>query len=91
MFDLTYSARFFKDLKRCDKRGLDLQKLEEVICDLRDGIVLDAKYRVHPLQGTYKGYMECHIEFDWLLIYSVDADKNKIRIARTGTHRDLFP
>jgi len=32
--------------------------------------------------------MECHIGFDWLLIYQVDA--SEVRLYRTGTHSDLF-
>jgi len=90
MFDLVYSARFFKDLKRCDKRGFDIEKLDAVILDLKNDMELDPKYKAHLLQGEFKGYTECHIEFDWLLIYSIDRDKKKIRIARTGTHSDLF-
>ena len=34
--------------------------------------------------------MECHIGPDWLLVYSVDEEKGRIYIARTGTHDDLF-
>jgi mRNA interferase YafQ len=32
--------------------------------------------------------MECHIGFDWLLIYQVDREE--VRLYRTGTHSDLF-
>ena len=86
----VYSARFLKDLKRCEKRGLDLQRLETVIRNLQEEMPLEPKHRAHPLQGEYKGYMECHIGPDWLLIYLIDHDRNKIYIARTGTHDDLF-
>jgi mRNA interferase YafQ len=86
----VYSSRFLRDLKRCEKRGQDLRKLEAVISDLQNEMPLDTKHRVHPLHGEYKGYMECHIGPDWLLIYSVDPGKKKIYIARTGTHDDLF-
>jgi len=86
----VYSSRFFKDLKRCEKRGLDVKKLEAVIYDLENEKPLEPKHRVHPLQGIYNGYLECHIEYDWLLIYSVDKEAKKLRIARTGTHNDLF-
>jgi len=90
MFAAVYSARFFKDLKRCEKRGLDITKLRDVVHALESGLLLGAKYKAHPLQGEYLGYMECHVESDWLLIYSVDQKDKKIRIARTGTHSDLF-
>jgi len=90
MFVLAVSSKFLKDLKKCEKRGWDIQKLEAVVHDLRDEVPLDPKYMAHPLKGEYKGYMECHIEFDWLLIYLVDRKEKKIYISRTGTHADLF-
>ncbi|MBP3504308.1 MAG: type II toxin-antitoxin system mRNA interferase toxin, RelE/StbE family [Bacilli bacterium] len=30
---------------------------------------LDEKYKDHSLLGEYKGFRECHLEPDWLLIY----------------------
>ena len=85
-----YSTRFLKDLKRCRKRGLDIQKLESIIIDLQNEKQPDPKYRVHPMHGEYAGYMECHIEPDWLLIYLIDQEKKEIYLTRTGTHSDLF-
>jgi mRNA interferase YafQ len=90
MFVPVYSTRFLKDLKRCEKRGKDIQKLGTIIRNLENEIPLDPKHKVHPLQGDYKGYMECHIEPDWLLIYLVHQEKKEVYIVRTGTHADLF-
>lgn len=42
----------------------------------------------HQLSGEWKGVWECHIEPDWLLIYSVTP--NEVVLIRTGTHSDLF-
>ena len=90
MYSTTYSARFFKDLKRCEKRGWDTEKLRDVVDKLQNEALLDPKYKTHPLRGEYRGYMECHVEPDWILIYTVDKTNKLIRIARTGTHSDLF-
>jgi mRNA interferase YafQ len=49
---------------------------------------LTSAYRDHPLRGDWKGYRDLHIEPDWLLIYQVSGDE--LRLARTGTHADLF-
>ena len=49
---------------------------------------LPASKRAHPLKGAWNGYWECHVEPDWLLIYKVTDDE--VRLARTGTHADLF-
>ena len=44
----------------------------------------------HKLRGNYTGFLECHIQSDWLLIWMQD-DKNKIiELTRTGSHSDLF-
>jgi mRNA interferase YafQ len=47
-----------------------------------------AATRPHPLRGEWKGYWECHVAPDWLLIYKVSEDE--VALARTGTHADLF-
>jgi mRNA interferase YafQ len=44
--------------------------------------------RAHPLKGEWKGYWDCHVAPDWVLIYKLTEDE--LRLARTGTHADLF-
>ncbi len=51
---------------------------------------LEIKHGDHNLTGNYKGYRECHVEPDWLLIYKIDIIENNITFVRTGTHSDLF-
>ena len=36
----------------------------------------------------WKGWRECHIEPDWLLIYKTTDEE--VLLARTGTHADLL-
>lgn len=40
--------------------------------------------------GQYKGYRECHIQPDWLLIYLIEDDILTLTLVDTGTHSDLF-
>lgn len=70
------------------KRGKDMEKLDEVLISLANGIQLDKKYKDHKLIGNFKARRECHIEPDWLLIYRLENDE--IIFERTGTHSDLF-
>ena len=72
------------------KRGLDLLLLDNVVDMLRQGRQLDAKYRDHELSGKLKGFRECHIGPDWLLIYRIENGVLVLTLARTGTHSDLF-
>ena len=85
---LVASTAFRKDVKRVHRRGNDLQKLDTIITKLQRGETLPATNRAHPLKGDWKGYWDCHIEPDWVLIYKLTDDE--LRLARTGTHADLF-
>jgi mRNA interferase YafQ len=86
----VYAARFKKDFKICQKRGYHMQYLISVMTDLENEIQLSPRMKVHPLRGNYIGYLECHIESDWLLIYLPDEESGEIYFVRTGTHADLF-
>jgi len=88
MRTVRYSSQFKKDVKLAAKRGYKMTRLYEVMKALENEEVLDAKYKEHSLVGNYKGYLECHIEPDWLLIYKIDG--RDLYFARTGTHSDLF-
>ena len=88
MRQIKISAAFKKDKKRCQKRHDDFTKLQEVIELLLAGEPLPESARPHKLIGNYAGQWECHIESDWLLIYSFDDAF--LYLARLGTHSDLF-
>jgi mRNA interferase YafQ len=89
-YELEYGSKFLKDLKLAKRRGLDLQELTNVTDILQTGQSLPAKYRDHSLMGNYKGFRECHINPDWLLIYKIKETIQVISLYRTGTHSDLF-
>ena len=62
------TKRFDKDLKKLKKRKYDLKLLAKIINNLSDSEILPEKYRDHYLTSDYKGFRECHIQPDWLLI-----------------------
>lgn len=84
----VYRSSYKKDLKRISRRNYDLALLAQVLNTLRDGLELPVARRDHPLKGDWKGWRECHIEPDWLLIYR--TTETAVLLARTGTHADLF-
>ena len=90
MLEIVPSNQFKKDLKLAKKRGLKLDSLRDVINSLAEQKKLEEKYRDHNLTGEYRGFRECHIEPDWLLIYRADIDKLELFLFRTGSHSDLF-
>ena len=79
-----------KDYKIIEKQGKDVKKLLDIIEILAEGKQLDSKYKDHSLIGNYKGYRECHIFPDWLLIYKHEEDILVLILARTGSHSELF-
>ena len=84
------TSQFKKDLKRCRKAGLDLDKLKNVIHLLKCGEPLPAQYHDHTLQGKWTGCRECHISPDWLLIYRIENGELLITLVSTGSHSQLF-
>ena len=82
------TSQFKRDVKRQIKRGKNLALLKDIITSLTEGIILNDKYRDHPLLGGYRGARECHLEPDWLLIY--ELSDHELILIRTGSHADLF-
>jgi mRNA interferase YafQ len=90
MRKIFFTTQYKKDLKLALKRNLPEEKLNEVILMLATDTPLPAANLDHPLKGEYKGNRECHIQSDWLLIYSKEDKLNLLSLVRTGTHSDLF-
>ncbi len=89
-YTVVPTSRFRKELKKAVKRGLRTQLLEQIIETLANGEALLPQYRDHELSGNFKGYHECHIQSDWLLIYKIYQNELILSLERTGTHSDLF-
>ena len=70
------------------KRGKDISKLEDIVRKLAVGEALAPKHRDHPLRGSWGNSRDCHVEPDWILIYT--ANSRSLHLERTGTHSDLF-
>ena len=89
MYKLKITTTFKKSLKRVKKRGYNLKLLEDVVETLRQGKTLPHKYKDHELSGNHKGFRDCHVTPDWLLIYKIENDLLILTLVDTGTHSDL--
>ncbi len=89
-YEIVVSNQFKKDLKTALRRGLDPKPLKAVVDMLAAGRQLDETYRDHSLTGEYRGFRECHVAPDRLLVYRRDEGKLLLFLFRTGTHADLF-
>ena len=89
-YEVIYTNQFKKDLKLAKKQNKDLGKLYKIVDLLSSDKKLDISYKDHSLIGDYKGYRECHIESDWLLVYKIKYEKMVLSLSRLGSHSDLF-
>ena len=92
MREIVFTHQYKKDLKLARKRNLPEDKLNEIIFNLANDIPLSADKKDHSLTGKLAGFKECHIQPDWLLIYSKE-DEDELHIlnlVRTGPHSDVF-
>ena len=90
MYQLKYTNKFKKAVKRAVKRGYDVSLLEKVIDLLQKTGNLPPEYKPHILSGSYAGKYECHIKSDWLLIWEKNDNTLILLFLDTGTHSDLF-
>ena len=63
--------------------------MSDVVARLLADQALPENNRDHALSGDWAGYRECHIKPDLLLIYR-KPDADTLRLARLGSHSELF-
>ena len=90
IYRLLLTSKFKKGLKLAKRRGLDIALLDDVVEKLLHGIALEEKNVDHELKGKFKGFRECHIQPNWLLIYLLEDEILTLTLVDTGTHSDLF-
>ncbi|EBQ8762753.1 type II toxin-antitoxin system YafQ family toxin [Salmonella enterica] len=92
MRTIEWSNAFKRDFKR-EMRGIHRNTLQAELTAvtelLANDVALPQKMRDHDLVGDWAGYRECHIKPDLLLIYK-KVDEDILRMARLGSHSELF-
>lgn len=89
-YQILFTSKMKRDVKRMKKRGKDLSKLITALDYLSKGISMPPQYRDHQLSGNLSDFRECHIEPDWLLIYQINNNVLTLTATETGTHSDLL-
>ncbi len=90
MYQVITSKRFEKDLKRCQRRGLNMRLIFEAIHQLELTGQLPLQYKPHKLYGDLSGIWECHIQPNWLMTWEQNNEQLTLLFLQTGTHSDLF-
>jgi len=88
MLRLTRKKRFSKDYQKIAQTGRNLDRFAEAIVCLQNQEPLPPHFRDHALTGNWKGYRECHLGGDLLLIYDVIGEE--LVLVRLGSHSELF-
>ena len=89
-YKIIATKHFQKDVKRCKKSNLPMEKLKKVIRLLEETGQLPSGYKPHKLSGQYAGSWECHIMSDWLLIWTQNNEDLVLVMTNTGSHSDVF-
>ena len=91
MYKVVLTRRYETALKRVTRRKeFDQRLLEEVICTLSSGFMLDVKYRDHQLSGELSDRRECHIKHNLLLVYRKRDDVLVLLLIDLGSNDEVF-
>jgi mRNA interferase YafQ len=93
MRTIRWATEFKKDYRRTKanpRHAQDVERLLEAVAKLlTEDKPLPENCRDHALVGNWKGYRECHLKPDLLLIYKAE-EPDALRLARLGSHSELF-
>ena len=89
MYSINYTHQFKKDMRKCAKRGLNIDAITQAISILAATGTLPAEYKPHQLKGDHKGQWECHIEPNWLMVDD-NEDTVDMKFSRDMTPDELY-
>ncbi|MBX9860733.1 MAG: type II toxin-antitoxin system YafQ family toxin [Sphingomonas sp.] len=86
---IDLQSRFKRDYKREKKANPKLDDvLTPVLNMLATDSVLPPRLHDHALSGDWKGFRDCHVKPDLVLIYA--KSDGILSLARLGSHSELF-
>lgn len=87
MMKIEFAKSFKKSYKKISAENKEIFKA--VLKKLANNEILEPKYKDHYLVGKYKGFKECHLKPDLLLIYKVEKEKLTLYCVNIGSHSEL--
>ena len=86
------STRSFRQDRRRVLRGVRRDTLNadltEIIDLLRNDAFIPARFNDHPMHGNWRGYRNCHIHGDLVLLYRKIGD-DVLELVGLGSHSQL--
>ncbi|MDO4709890.1 MAG: type II toxin-antitoxin system YafQ family toxin [Pseudomonadota bacterium] len=95
MRTLKLSSAFKRDMRR-ELKGKHAKTLAvpllQAVHFLVDDVPLPATFLDHQLKGDWRGFRECHLKPDLLLVYKKadDGSVQLLQLIRLGSHAELF-
>jgi len=89
-YRIRKTSQFKADFKLALRRGIDVERFTFIVSKLANGETLPEFCRDHALQGNLKGFRDCHITSDYVLIYKISEQVLVLTLAAFGSHSDLF-
>ncbi|NCU28404.1 MAG: type II toxin-antitoxin system YafQ family toxin [Candidatus Moranbacteria bacterium] len=91
MYHKYYTKQFQKSfIKLLSSGKIKRDEIENAVDILSSGKRLPKKYENHGLQGVYRGYSDCHVRGDIVLIYKLEKDKLVLILVDIGSHSKIF-
>lgn len=90
MYKIEVTNRFKQSLKKVKKDGINLKLITDVIDVLAKGENLPEKYKNHTLKVELKGYYDCHILPDLVMVYKIEKERLVLILFDIETHSNLF-
>ncbi len=85
MRKIKATRTFNKDFKQA---GFSPALIEALYCLVKNQ-PLPEKYRDHALTGNLKGFRDCHIKPDLVLIYKI-SDDDTLELYQLNSHAEVF-
>jgi mRNA interferase YafQ len=93
MRTIDRATAFKRDYRRVKADSRYTRNIDALVVDILALLVADQplpeRNRDHALGGQWKGYRDCHLKLDLLLICS-KPDAETLRLARLGSRSELF-
>ena len=87
--EVIRATQFKRDYKREKKTD---GRLDETLAPVIELLLRDdplpQRLQDHALGGIWKGYRDCHIKLDLVLIYEKSSDV--LKLMRIGSHSEVF-
>ena len=90
-YAIVATSGYRRAYKRISKhKNFKREALDRVINTLASGKKLEKKYQDHELSGKLRGYRECHIQNDILLVYKIQEEALILVLVDLDSHSSLF-